>query len=81
MGDDSKKIDEQMLNLIARLFNKNVNELSRETRFVQDLFAKSANIIQLIAALENEHDVLLPIADAVKAKTIGDMIDMVSKLF
>lgn len=39
---------------VARISNKDVSELTRDTRFVEDLQVKSLNVVELVALLENE---------------------------
>jgi len=57
-----------------------VSELTRDTRFAEDLHAKSVNIVELIALLENEFGVEIPFMEARRRKTIGEAIDFVVSL-
>ncbi|MFC2024385.1 phosphopantetheine-binding protein [Chloroflexota bacterium] len=65
---------------IAKVFHKPVSEISRDTRFVADLFAKSINTIELIAILDYEFDIKIPRAQARRAKTVGEAIDLIEGL-
>lgn len=65
---------------VARIFKKDLSELTRDTRFAEDLHVKSLNIVELIAVLENEFDVGIPYAEARRRKTIGEAIDLVISL-
>jgi acyl carrier protein len=65
---------------VARIFKKDVSEITRETRFVEDLHAKSVNIVQMVAVLENEFGVAIPFMEARRRKTVGDAIDFVVAL-
>ncbi|MGD0024410.1 MAG: acyl carrier protein [Xanthobacteraceae bacterium] len=75
-----EKIAQRTMEEVARIFNKNPSEITRETRFVEDLHAKSVNIVQLVAVLENEFGVAIPFMETRRRKTVGDAIDFVIKL-
>jgi acyl carrier protein len=67
-------VEEKVKEIIADVFGKNRAELMNETRFVQDLRAKSVKIIELIALLEDEFGITIPFAEARKNQTIGDAV-------
>ena len=75
-----ERITERFMKEVARIFKKDVSELTRDTRFVEDLKAKSLNIVELIAVLENEFETEIPYAQARRRKTIGEAIDLVVSL-
>lgn len=65
---------------VARIFKKGPGEIIRATRFVEDLHAKSVNIVQLVAVLENEFGIAIPFMEAKRQQTVGDAIDFVTRL-
>ncbi len=71
---------ERVIGEVARIFKKDPAELTRETRFVEDLGAKSVNIAQLIAVLEDDFGIAIPFMEARRSKTIGEAIDFVVTL-
>jgi acyl carrier protein len=75
-----ERIAEGVVNAVARIFRKDVSELTRETRFVEDLKAKSVNIVELIAVLQNEFEIEIPMMKVRRRKTIGEAIDFVISL-
>ena len=75
-----KTTEERIKEAIARIFHKEVTEINRDIRFVEDLFAKSVNILQLTAILEHEFDIIIPLLRARQAKTVGEAIDLVQSL-
>ncbi|MDY6879634.1 MAG: phosphopantetheine-binding protein [Desulfatiglans sp.] len=79
MSDD-KLIEERTMKCVAKVFHKDTSQVGRETRFVEDLFAKSINIIELSALLENEFDIEIPGAEARKNKTVGEAIELIERL-
>jgi acyl carrier protein len=77
---DTKTIEERVMEVVARVFRKDANELTKDTRFIEDLHAKSLNIIELTAVLEDEFDISIPSAEARKRKTIGEAIALIESL-
>ncbi len=75
-----ERIAARVMKEVARIFKKDMSELSRDTRFVEDLQVKSLNVVELIALLENEFDVMIPYAEARRRKTVGEAIDLVVSL-
>ena len=75
-----ERISKFFLETVARIFRKEVSELSRETRFIEDLQAKSVNIVELVALLQNEFGIEIPMAKVRRRKTVGEAIDFVVEL-
>lgn len=65
---------------IARVFKRDPSTLTRDTRFVEDLAAKSMNIAQLIAVLEDDFGISIPFMEARRRKTVGEAVDYVLEL-
>jgi acyl carrier protein len=57
-----------------------VSQISHETGFVRDLFAKSLNLVELTAVLENEFGIEIPSYEVRRRKTVGDVIDLIGGL-
>ena len=79
MAED-KMVEERVMQAVARVFHRDVSQLSRDTSFVKDLMAKSLNIIELTAVLENEFNIEIPGAEARRRNTVGEAIDLVERL-
>ena len=71
MGPSGISVKEKVKEAVAEVFRRNLNELSEQTSFVKDLQAKSANILELIALLEDEFGLELSFAEVMKNNTIG----------
>lgn len=71
VGASETSVKKKVKDVVAEVFHKNSNELSDETSFVKDLHAKSANILELIAMLEDEFSLELRFAEVMKNSTIG----------
>ena len=66
-----ERVTEGVIKEVARIFKKDVKQVTRNTRFVEDLDAKSLNIVELVAVLENEFETEIPYAQARRKKTVG----------
>jgi acyl carrier protein len=75
-----ERIAEGVMEGISIIFKKNMSELTRETRFLEDLHAKSVNIVALVALLEDKFGVEIPYMQARRRKTIGESIDFIVSL-
>jgi acyl carrier protein len=71
---------EKIIARAAEIFKKNPAELSASTDFVVDLKAKSVNLVQIIAVLEDAFDVEIPFMQFRRKKTIGEAAEFISEL-
>ena len=76
----TKNIDERVKKAVARVFHRDISEITQDTHFVRDLFAKSVNIIELIAILEYEFGIEIPRAQSRKAETVRGTIELITSL-
>lgn len=67
----------KILELIANQLNKSVDELSEDKEFVKDLGADSLDIVEMFMSLEDEYNVTVSDEEAIKIKTIGDVIKLI----
>lgn len=74
-----QELETQVLNMVAMSYKKDVNELTIETTFKQDLAGASIQMVALVSEIENELDVALMLSDASACATIGDLIDLVEE--
>jgi acyl carrier protein len=74
------EILEKLIVRTATVFKKKSAELSTETNFIEDLKAKSVNMVQIISVLEDEYDVEITFMEARRKKTIGEMADYIAEL-
>ena len=64
----------------ALLFHVDASKLDENTRFTEDLGAKSTNIVQFSAMLEDKYDIEVSYMELVKCKTFGDAGDYMEEL-
>lgn len=74
------EILEKIIQRAAELFKKNPGELNADTRFVEDLKAKSVNYVQKIAVLEDEFDVSIDFMQFRSKATIRETAEYISNL-
>ena len=74
-----KSVEERMKKVVAEIFNKKVTEISRDTDFVADLHAKSIDIVELIAGVEEEFKIPVVQGQVMRNRTVGEAIDWMDK--
>ncbi len=65
--------------IIADIFGVEVRKLKTGTRFIDDLNAKSVDVIAMIAATENTFGIKVPSQEANKNKTIGQAVAYIKR--
>ena len=64
---------EKIKEITADSLGADVNTLTAETSFKEDLGADSLDLFEMVMALEEEFEVEIPTEDLVNIKTIGDV--------
>lgn len=70
-GGSEIGVEENVKKAVAEVFHRNSNELSEQTNFVKDLHAKSANVLELVALLEDVFGLELSFSEVMNNDTIG----------
>ncbi len=74
---------DERLNTILDLveeFNKKGLEVTEATRFAQDLEWDSLTVMDFVAAVEDEFDILITMNRAAEIETVGQLVDAVGEL-
>ncbi|MCX6773777.1 MAG: acyl carrier protein [Candidatus Micrarchaeota archaeon] len=79
MRIDRKEVAKKVMKVVADVFNVKETKLKESTSFVDDLHAKSMNIVELLAALEMEFGLRVPQRDVRQNKTINEAINYMYK--
>ena len=74
------EILEKLIQRAAEVFKKDANELNGDTRFKEDLNAKSANIVQVTTFLEDEFDVEIPYMEFKRKATFDEAAEYIEIL-
>ena len=56
-----------------------LDSITMETTFIDDLGADSLDIVELIMAFEEEFDMEIPEAEAEKITSVGDVVEYIEK--
>lgn len=66
---------EKVQGLIADKLSVNIDEVTLDASFIDDLNADSLDIVELIMALEDELEMEIPDEDVENFKTVGDVVN------
>ena len=61
-------------------FNKKGVEVTEATRFAQDLEWDSLTVLDFVANIEDEYDILITMNQQAEIETVGQLVDAVQKL-
>ena len=67
----------QMIEFAAMAFNKDAATINENTNIAEELGVASTQRVAMSASIENEFDVMVPVARFGKFETIGDLVDFV----
>ncbi len=70
---------EKLKEIIAEKLGVEIEEISEESRFKEDLNADSLDLFELVMAIEEEFGNSIPSEDLEKLATVGDVIDYMKK--
>ncbi len=71
---------EKLQNIISEVLNVDKNEITKETKFVDDLGADSLDIFQIIMGIEEEFDIEIDTDEVEKIMTVEDVIEEIRNL-
>ncbi|RJS87720.1 acyl carrier protein [Candidatus Bathyarchaeota archaeon] len=72
-------IEERMKKIISEILGIDESEITREARFVEDLGVESLDVVEMIAAMEEEFNIEIPDEEAEKNLTVGEAIDYIKE--
>ena len=76
---DRAQTDAKVKSLIIP-FNKKGIEVTDATRFAQDLEWDSLTVLDFVANIEDEFDILITMNQQAEIETVGQLVDAVEKL-
>ena len=71
---------EKMQDIIAEVMNVPKEDITPDTKFVDDLGADSLDIFQIIMGIEEEFDIEINNNDAEKIVTVQDAVDQIKNV-
>ena len=72
-------VEQKFKEIAADIFRVEIKKLKGTTKFIEDLKAKSIDIIALIAATENQFGIKTNAAETRKNETVGQAIAYIKK--
>ncbi len=70
-------VEEKVKNIIVEQLGVDVEAVTAEASFIDDLGADSLDIVELVMTMEEEFDLEIPDEDAEKIKTVNDVINYI----
>jgi acyl carrier protein len=71
-------VEQRVKEIIADQLGVDIEKITPEARFVDDLGADSLDVVELIMAFEEEFGIEIPDEDAEKIATVKDVIDYIN---
>jgi acyl carrier protein len=76
-SSEIESIEKAVKSMVALVFKADEGKLNRKTRFLEDLFAKSIQTLELLAMMEYKFEIEIPLNEVRNNRTIGQAIDYV----
>lgn len=73
------EMERKFKEIVADIFRTAPAKITLKTRFVEDLRAKSMDVIALIAATESAFGIKIPTQDANRNKTFGEALAYIKR--
>ncbi len=70
-------VEEKVKNIIVEQLGVDMETVTPEASFIDDLGADSLDIVELVMTMEEEFDLEIPDEDAEKIKTVNDVINYI----
>ena len=72
-----EELIEQLIEFAADAFGADAANITEDTDIAEELGVQSSQRITMTASIENEFDVMIPVARFGNYKTIGDLADFI----
>jgi acyl carrier protein len=70
-------VEEKVKNIIVEQLGVDMESVTPEASFIDDLGADSLDIVELVMTMEEEFDMEIPDEDAEKIKTVNDVVNYI----
>ena len=71
---------EKVRDMLAKQLNVPAEAIKEDSKIVEDLKADSLDVVEMLMNLEDAYSVSIPDDEAVKIKTVGDVVEAIDKL-
>jgi acyl carrier protein len=72
-------VEERVIEIVCENLGVNKEQVTRSTKFIEDIGADSLDIVELVMELEEEFEITIPDDQAEKIKTVGEAIDYIER--
>ena len=74
-----ESVENRVKRIVAEQFGVEEEDLTPQTRFIEDLSGESLDTVELVAAMELEFDIDIPDEDAEKNLTVGQVVEYINR--
>jgi acyl carrier protein len=78
-GEGKVAFFEKVRAIISEQLGVDEADVTMESSFIEDLGADSLDIVELVMALEEEFDIVIPDEDAEKIRTVGEAVNYIKE--
>lgn len=78
--EEKTAIQEKIIQRISAILGISPETVNEDSKFIEDLNAKSGNMSQLVNFLEDEYDVEVAYMDFRRKKTVGQAAEYIAEL-
>ena len=75
---ERQEIEERVRKVLAEQLARDINEVTLEARFDEDLDADSLDLVEAVLALEEEFSIEIPEEEMEGVKTVREAVDLAS---
>ena len=68
---------EKVKDIVANQLGVDIDTITPESSFIEELGADSLDVVELIMALETEFDIEIPEDEAENVSTVGDVVEYI----
>ena len=72
-------VEERVIEIVCENLGVNKEQVTRETKFQEDVGADSLDIVELVMELEEEFDITIPDDAAEKIQTVGQAVQYIEQ--
>jgi acyl carrier protein len=77
---EKEEILERVREVVSEVLGVNVEDITPDSRFVQDLGAESIQSVELVAAFEEEFEIEMDEEAALQVQTVGTAVDFIARV-
>ena len=70
-------VEKKVKEIVAEQLGKDINEVTENASFIEDLGADSLDIVELVMKMEEEFSIEIPDEEAEKIKTVNDVVQYI----